>query len=171
MKTPIWLLDVDGVVNADKPGWGAAPRVGLIPETNTTYKIRWAPALIKRIRDLNRAHRVTIRWCSTWCSEIDQLERLFGLPHLERAWTHPIGTIAATHAKLQAARDVLARDHPLIWTDDEAVPTNGSLLEELTRHGNALLIAPQMNRGLQPEHLDQIERFIIECEARRQPIL
>jgi hypothetical protein len=171
MKTPIWLLDVDGVINANKPGWGAAPRSGLIPGTSTVYRMRWAPALIKRIRDLNRAGSVTIRWCSTWCSDIDQVERLFGLPHLECAWHHPIDTNSAKHAKLQSAREILARDHPLVWTDDEVVPTNGPILEELTRHGNALLIAPQTNRGLQPEHLDQIERFITECEAQRQPIL
>lgn len=160
MKRPVWLLDVDGVINATRPGWGAAPRSGTAYSTGHPYRLRWAPALITRIRMLHTSGAVTIRWCSTWCSDAEQVERLCGLPRLDRAWTDPITSDAAAAAKLAAARTVLNHGHRLIWTDDTAVPTCGPIHDELTRAGRALLIAPASSRGLQPEHLDTTEAFL-----------
>ncbi|MEU1763329.1 hypothetical protein [Micromonospora sp. NPDC005652] len=75
--SPVWLLDVDGVINASRPGWNAVPWKGYAYDRATEYKIRWAPQLIARIYELHRAGLVEIRWCSTWCAYADQLERLF----------------------------------------------------------------------------------------------
>ncbi|MFB9678076.1 hypothetical protein [Streptosporangium vulgare] len=122
--------------------------------------MRWAPALIDRIRALHHAGTVEIRWCSTWCPDADQVKRLFALPALERAWSDHLAATAATAAKLAAARQVLTHGRRLIWTDDVEVPTHGSVYDELTHTGQALLIAPSPRRGLQPEHLDAIEAFI-----------
>lgn len=72
---PVWLLDVDGVINASRPGWGAAPHHGTATAAGMSFRIRWAPALAKRIRALHESGRVEIRWCSTWC---DWLIRLSG---------------------------------------------------------------------------------------------
>lgn len=160
VSRPVWLLDVDGVINAARPGWGAAPRTGTAYSAGCPYRLRWAPALIARIRALHHAGGVDIYWCSTWCGDADQVERLFGLPRLDRAWPDPIDGAAAAVAKLAAARAVLDQGRRLIWTDDEAIPTSGPVHEELTRAGRALLIAPAPNRGLQPEHLDAIEAFL-----------
>ncbi|WP_153054228.1 HAD domain-containing protein [Planomonospora sphaerica] len=150
----MWLLDVDGVINASRPGWGAAPRSG------TAYRMRWAPALLDRIRALHRAGGVEIRWCSTWCADADQLERLLALPRLARAWSEHLSATAAAAAKLTAARQVLARGRRLIWTDDVEVPTCGPVHDELTGSSQALLIAPSPSRGLQPGHMAAIETFI-----------
>jgi hypothetical protein len=146
----IWLLDVDGVINVTRPGWGAAPESGTAYSAGYPYRLRWAPALTARIRALHATGGVTIRWCSTWCADVAQIERLFGLPSLDRCWADPISSTAAAHAKLATARAVLAQGRRLIWTDDEAVPTCGPVHDELTRTG----------RGLQPEHLDTIEEFV-----------
>ncbi|GGK97582.1 hypothetical protein GCM10010126_66270 [Planomonospora parontospora] len=156
----MWLLDVDGVINASRPGWGAAPRSGTAYSGSNAYRMRWAPALLDRIRALHRAGDVEICWCSTWCADVDQLERLFALPRLARAWSGHLSASAAAAAKLAAARDVLARGRRLIWTDDVEVPESGPVHDELTRGGRALLIAPSPGRGLQPEHMDAIEAFI-----------
>ncbi|GAT68922.1 hypothetical protein PS9374_04587 [Planomonospora sphaerica] len=160
MGRPVWLLDVDGVLNASRPGWGAAPRSGTAYSGGTAYRMRWAPALLDRIRALHRAGGVEIRWCSTWCADADQLERLFALPHLARAWSEHLSATAAAAAKLTAARDVLAHGQRLIWTDDVEVPTCGPVHDELTEDGRALLIAPSPGRGLQPGHMAAIETFI-----------
>ncbi|MDG4768207.1 hypothetical protein O7632_29570 [Solwaraspora sp. WMMD406] len=165
MRRAVWLLDVDGVVNVTRPGWGAAPRNGTAHVGAVEYRLRWAPALIDRIRSMHRAGAVEIRWCSTWCVEADQVERLFGLPRLGRSWTHEMSTSTAAVAKLAAAREVVAQGQPLIWTDDAETPTSGPVHEELTASGRALLIAPLPNRGLQPEHLDQIEAFAASAAA------
>jgi hypothetical protein len=62
MSRPVWLLDVDGVVNVARPGWGAAPRSGNAYSGATAYRMRWAPTLIERIR-LRRAGTRTGRQC------------------------------------------------------------------------------------------------------------
>ncbi|WP_344863463.1 HAD domain-containing protein [Planomonospora alba] len=156
----MWLLDVDGVINASRPGWGGPPRSGTAYSGSDAYRMRWAPTLLDRIRALHRAGGVEIRWCSTWCADADQLERLLALPRLARAWSGHLSAGAAAAAKLAAARDVLARGRRLIWTDDVEVPASGPVHDELTKGGRALLIAPSPSRGLQPEHMDAIEAFI-----------
>ncbi|WP_047891756.1 hypothetical protein [Micromonospora sp. RV43] len=156
---PVWLLDVDGVINASRPGWNAVPWKGYAYENATEHKIRWAPQLIARIYELHRASLVEIRWCSTWCAYADQLERLFRLPPLGRAFHDDVRGIAASIAKLAAVRQVLAERRPLIWTDDDETPTAGPLYDELTAGGQALLIRPRTGRGLRPQHLDAIEAF------------
>ncbi|HEX8627100.1 MAG TPA: HAD domain-containing protein [Catenuloplanes sp.] len=159
MDRPVWLLDVDGVLNAARPGWRAPPRSDNAYSAGTMYRMRWAPALLDRIRGLHRADQVEIRWCTTWCSDADQVERVFALPRLDRCWFDDLTGAAAASAKLAAARDVLAAGRRLIWTDDAVVPTSGPVYDELTAAGRALLIAPSPRRGLQPEHLDAIEEF------------
>lgn len=159
---PVWLLDVDGVINASRPGWSAAPRKGYAYAAGHEYKMRWAPALITRIRDLHKAGTVEVRWCTTWCAYADQLERLWALPPLDRAFTDDVNGDAAAFAKLAAARHVLDTGRRLIWTDDTEVPLYGEIHDELIADGRALLIRPKGSTGLQPEHLDLIETFARE---------
>lgn len=155
----VWLLDVDGVVNATRPGWGGAPRKGTAYANGIGYTIRWAPALVDRVRSLRATGVVEIRWCTTWCAFADQIERLWALPPLGRAFVEDINGTAAAMAKLAAARHVLAEGRRLVWTDDTEVPTAGPLFEELTADSKALLIRPSGRCGLQPEDLDAIEAF------------
>lgn len=156
---PVWLLDVDGVINTSRPGWSAAPRSGHAYAYGNSYKLRWAPALITRIRDLHKAGIVEVRWCTTWCAYADQLERLWALPPLGRAFTDDINGHTAAEAKLAAARQVLTEGRRLIWTDDTEVPQWGEVHDELIADGRALLIRPKGSTGLQPEHMDAIEAF------------
>ncbi len=165
MGRPVWLLDVDGVINVARPGWDAAPRSGNAYADATVYRMRWAPALIERIRTLQLSGTVEIRWCSTWCSQADQIERLFALPQLGRSWCHGLSAVAASDAKLTEARAVLARGARLIWTDDADVPKSGPVNDELNRTGQTLLIAPSPRRGLQPDHMDAIEAFVTDALA------
>ncbi|MGC4886611.1 hypothetical protein [Micromonospora sp. DT227] len=163
--SPVWLLDVDGVINASRPGWNATPWKGYAYENATEHKLRWAPQLITRIYELHRSGLVEIRWCSTWCAYADQLERLFRLPPLGRAFHDDVRGVAASLAKLAAVRQVLASGRRLIWTDDDETPTAGPLHDELTADGRALLIRPKSGRGLRPAHLDAIEAFARDHEG------
>lgn len=151
-----WLLDVDGVLNASKPGWSAAPRKGTAFAGMDGFTIRWAPALIARIKQIRATGLVDIVWCTTWCPWADQIERLFGLPELERAWVDELRGWYAREAKRAAAHDVLEQGNRLVWTDDEAFPYDGSSFPA----DRALLIAPRPNRGLQPDDLNLIEAFV-----------
>ncbi|MDR7276071.1 hypothetical protein [Catenuloplanes atrovinosus] len=165
MTAPVWLLDVDGVINAKRPGWGGPPlrREVYSAEDDYAYPIRFAPALIVRIKELIKAEAVEVRWCTTWCPEAYRLERLWSLPPLGSALTRrplPRGA-ECWPLKLAAARDVVHTEgRRLIWTDDEALPPPGPDRDALTADGRGLLIAPDSRRGLQPEHLDEIARFV-----------
>jgi hypothetical protein len=160
---PVWLLDVDGVINIRKSPWGSAPHNGRAYDNGTEWKMRWAPQLITRIRALHKSGEVEVRWCTTWCSNADQLERLFKLPVLGRAFTEELRGAQCSAAKLAAAQAVLAEGRRLIWTDDVEVPTERSepvLYAELTAGGRGLLIRPDERGGLRPEHMDAIEVFV-----------
>lgn len=159
-KTPVWLLDVDGVINATRPGWGAPPRKGRARFFDDEFPIRWAPALVDRILALHRSGQIEIRWCTTWCPQAEQIEQLIGLPALPRAFTEDPG-LRVRRAKHDAVLAVLAENRPLVWTDDDAIPESGRLFDELaSAPAGALLIRPRGHCGLQPVHLDAIEAFI-----------
>lgn len=130
--------------------------------------MRWSPPLIDRIRILHTSGAVEARWCTTWCAFADQLERLWSLPPLHRAFTDRVNGRAASLAKLAAARQVLADGRRLIWTDDTETPTSGDVHDELTAGGRGLLIAPQPSRGLRPEHMDSIETFCAAQPASKE---
>lgn len=171
-ERPVWLLDVDGVLNANNPGWSAAPRRRSVWSNTLSrdFTIRWAPALIARIRQIDRAGQVEIRWCTTWCGDTTDLETALSLPAFTPAWTDYRNGRAGSEAKLAAARAVLAEGRPLVWTDDHEVPYEDSALyAELTAAGRALLIRPDERRGLQPEHIAAIEAWVRELggEAAR----
>jgi hypothetical protein len=158
---PVWLLDVDGVINVKRPGWGAAPFHGQAHALGVVWRLRWAPALTARIRRLHRDGVLEVRWCSTWCAWPAEIERVLRMPGLDRAF----GDVPdASVAKLAAARAVLLGGRRLVWTDDDEVPEPGPLHDELTAGGRALLIRPDPRRGLTPEDLDAIEAF-----ARTEP--
>lgn len=160
MKT-VWLLDVDGVVNASRPGWGGAPTRRHVWSTmdQREYPIRFAPPLLVRIRKLIRAGLVEVRWCSTWCGDTAGLEAAFALDPLPSAFTFE-HKWQVRELKMQAAEDVLAAGDRLVWTDDQEVPSFGPIYDAMTADGKGLLIRPAGARGLQPGHIEQIERFV-----------
>ncbi|MGO4258139.1 hypothetical protein [Marmoricola sp. RAF53] len=161
---PIWLLDVDGVLNANRPGWSERPRQAIAYAAGEPFKMRWSATLLNKISDLHTTGRVELRWCTTWCPWADQLEQIFGLPPLARSIPEPMPSSGAwPDAKVGAARNVLREGRPLIWTDDEAIPPEGPPRDALTNADvPTLLIEPLPNRGLQPAHLARIEQFLDE---------
>jgi hypothetical protein len=153
---PVWLLDVDGVVNAFDPRWEREPlHQDVVDEHGRTFLICWAPELLERIRALIDAEAVEVRWASTWCGWTEGLERAFGLPALPSAFAVPDGRYVGD-VKLAAVRAVLAEGRRLIWTDDMETPEVGPLFDELTADGRAF---PSAVQGLCPEDMDAIEAF------------
>jgi hypothetical protein len=158
---PVWLLDVDGVLNAKRPSWHTMPRRAYVADSaGRDWIIRWAPELIARIRKLIDAGAVEVRWCTTWCPDADRLEKLWSLPSLGRAFDTVPKSRYVGDLKLAAAREVLASGRRLIWTDDMEVPDFGPLYDELTANGQGLLIRPPGREGLSPEHMEVIEQWI-----------
>jgi hypothetical protein len=163
---PVWLLDVDGVLNAARPGWDETPRQGIAFVGEVGYRLQWAPTLIRRIAALHHGGGVEVRWATTWVDHIDQVEGLLRLPRLDTAF-NDIDVVNAEEGvarKVQAALDVVeVEQRPLIWTDDSAIPQHGGVLDRLDRAGlPVLLIAPGSRYGLQPEDLAAIDDFLAE---------
>lgn len=161
MTTPVWLLDVDGVINANRPGWSAPPNQGYAAASGTTWKMRWAPGLTAAIRTLALSGDVEIRWATSWVLYTDQLERLFRLPPLPVAFADDNDGYV-TELKVAAALRVVEEEkRPLIWTDDDAIPHSGPERSRLESGEHpVLLLDPDWNRGLQPTHIDIIREFI-----------
>jgi hypothetical protein len=155
MKT-ILLLDVDGVLNASKAGWSSAPHSGTAYAMGNGWRIRWAPALVKRLWNLHKSGKIEIVWGTTWCGSTDAIEKLLGLPHFDSYSDSPMSITD----KQRAAEAIVDSGSRLVWADDEAIPLFGDLLDKLEASGRVLLIRPKANRGLRPEHMDAIERFI-----------
>lgn len=155
-EPPVWLLDVDGVINVRRPGWGGPPHTGRANAMGVVWPMRWAPALVRRIGWMHRTGLVEVRWCTTWCAYPGEVDRVFRLPGIARAF----GDVPdPTAAKLASVARVVEGGRRLVWTDDDVVPEPGPLYDALTAGGRALLIRPDPRRGLNREHLRAIERF------------
>ncbi|MFI1992424.1 hypothetical protein [Actinoplanes sp. NPDC020271] len=159
---PVWLLDVDGVVNAYRAGWYGAPRVVQVHSAADAYdyRIRYEPRLVRAIHRIHVRGRAEVTWCSTWCSDAAGLEQAFGLPELPRAFDEPVTGPAASQAKLAAARRVIASGRRLVWTDDVEIDLHAAVCAPWVATGRALLISPNATRGLRSRHLRRIEQFL-----------
>jgi HAD domain in Swiss Army Knife RNA repair proteins len=84
-RVPVWLLDVDGVLNAvarepDRSVWpdwkhGTAEADGM------RWPIRFSPSVSRAIRRLHEHGLVEVRWLTTWRSDANrQLRQLLDLP-------------------------------------------------------------------------------------------
>lgn len=165
---PVWLLDVDGVLNTSRNAWHEAPYHAQVAwggrpwdgheDRSMTFKFHWSPTLLKRIHRARADRLVELVWCTTWCAEAHSLEAIWKLPPLKRAFNcYTASQADAWTYKVSAAERVLAVGRRLIWTDDD-IPAFGPLRDRFTRDG-ALLIQTEARRGLTPEHMDQIEAF------------
>jgi hypothetical protein len=162
----VWLLDVDGVVNAFRAGWSAAPRVVQVYSAADSYdyRIRYEPRLVEAIRRIHTGGLAEVMWCTTWCSEAELLEEALGLPPLPRAFTERVTGAAASLAKVAAARRVIAAGRRLVWTDDVEVGLHADECGPWASSGRALLISPNSGRGLRPKHLRRVEHFVGRAE-------
>jgi HAD domain in Swiss Army Knife RNA repair proteins len=118
---PLWLLDVDGVLNVvtlapDATLWPRWRRgVARTDDRSRAWPITWSPDVIDRLTDLLTARRVEIAWLTTWGEDAnDELAALLGLPQLPVAGCPPsrvvtsgglsgTGRPASTHAEVAGA--------------------------------------------------------------------
>jgi hypothetical protein len=162
------LLDVDGVLNAPTPAWPGGVVDGHADVLGRTYRLRWARDLVRKVAALHASGWVEVRWATTWVDHIEQIERLMHLPGMTTAFSGvDPNSLDARQLKIDAAMRVVEQERrPLIWTDDDAVPLEGPLLDRLDASGMpVLLVRPHLRHGLHPEDLAAIDDFIADVTA------
>lgn len=180
MTIPVWLLDVDGVVNqiGERPNTSIWPRdqwsSGTASCQGREWPILWAQPVVEFIRMIHESGRAEIRWHTTWQHEAANIEKLTGLPSLAVAHA-PEFDNQPQHAaraildglprwwKLPAAlRVVRDEQRPLIWADDDINPELGTryTIDNLRQYAPTLTISPNQYNGLTPKHFRQIAAWI-----------
>lgn len=161
-RPPLWLLDVDGVLNAVTDSYDSETQKR---ETVDGWPIVYTPALVSRIADLHTSGRVEVRWLTTWRADaLSLLAPALGLPAFADEGAADFNTVhrkwwkAITAQRLSDAEP----DRALIWTDDDLdyAEESGDVAWLHKRTGPSLTVSPDTDRGLTAEHLDQIEAFI-----------
>lgn len=177
---PIWLLDIDGVVNAaskkgDPSVW---PREQWLSTTATCGGKAWpilaSTSVLDFLREVHEKQRAQIWWHTTWQAEAQNLADALDLPawpirpapEYDRMPQHAAEAIRDNRPdwwKLPAAeRVVKIEGHPLIWTDDDITWSlrRYDVDAEMRDHAPALLVSPNERTGLTPKHLRQISDFL-----------
>lgn len=186
MTVPVWLLDIDGVINAAtlKPDPHVYPpgswQEGHAVSNGRRWHIWWSRPVIDFINVVHASGRAEIRWHTTWQHEAQAVADLVGLPEFPVADAPEFltGSQEAARARLEdrpevwwkvgaAERVVLDEKRPLIWTDDDIgdglARARHSIFHE---NDSVLLVCPPLRVGLTPRNLLGIGKFLDRHEAR-----
>jgi hypothetical protein len=174
---PVWLLDIDGVLNVlgGKPDPSAWPARSWrrFPATDARTRVTWpivaAEPVAAFIREVHESGRAEVRWHTTWQESARQIADRMELPDFEVQWAPEFGDghDAPAWWKLAGALRVIEDEHrPLIWTDDEATENRipARQYERINRFPN-LLIAPRQHIALTRKHLRTIDRHLTHVAA------
>jgi len=167
--TPIWFLDIDGVINAlrDK----RSPRHAEYEVTEVTvydagivarYPIHYRPAVVDLINRVHRDGLAEVRWLTTWGWHArTTFAPAVGLDGFTVAAEPPLaGPTRAPWSpdwwKLAVIREQ-ASDR-FVFTDDDARRPSRKTLRSLP--GESLVITPLKTIGLDDAHLNRIVAFL-----------
>jgi hypothetical protein len=176
---PVWLLDIDGVVNALAMGmptdtwpeyaWVQRVVQTVVPDRGlTTLPILAARPVLDFIHWVHRNGLAEIRWHSTWRSAaVTGLAPALGLPAIPISVAPEWTDAPPMWWKIPAARRVAETGRRLVWTDDHlnlyrTDALSASELAALDRWTGALLLSTNPETGLTPDDLATIERFLRE---------
>lgn len=172
-KSPIWLLDIDGVLNVmvnrdtlEHPHWPTLIKKSVPTQHGVYYDLVMAPEVIDFINTYY-AYGLDIQWATTWQHDANRfVAPAFDLPQM------PVGASAMGlsdyYYKERAALLAIDQGRPLIWTDDDAI--RRMVRMDIEESGvPSLLIEPDPRLGLTPEHLEAITAFVLEHASDYPP--
>lgn len=160
---PLWLMDVDGVLNSFGPpaGYVPDPKFRTFMSGNG-YSITYDTTILKRLADLHTQERVEIRWLTTWGEEADaHLAEEFGLPRgLKVEATMPFREKDGWW-KLVAAMAAYERGDRIVWTDDDII-YEFDAQRWLTGADPKQIVwfAPDTHIGITHEFIDRVEAWL-----------
>jgi hypothetical protein len=175
-KPPVWLLDIDGVINATS----SKIQTHIWPESEWTrqhvdgFQITAARRVLDFIRAVHAEGLADIRWHTTWQDRALDVGAAFGLPEFEvqdcPEWP-PTSELVAFWMKegwpkwwkYKAAERILTEEkRPLLWTDDDIFSElNAVRRQELKSHKlGVCLVTPFSMNGLDSSNLRVIEKWL-----------
>jgi hypothetical protein len=169
MTEPVWLLDIDGVVNAyggrAKLPTHAWPEADWIVAKANGFHIWAARPVLEFIRETHESGAAEIRWHTTWQHDAQLLADALELPTFRvqpAPEFHSYTQRAVGWWKLPAAERVLMEEERrLVWTDDDATwSLHGGKEAALRQLGDVLVVAPSEQTGLCKSHLRLIREFL-----------
>lgn len=176
LTKPVWLLDVDGVINAcsrelptnnhPEDTWNSVHCAAM----GAIWPITWSTV----VRDflLDAHERVEIRWHTTWQHDAQTIADALSLPEWE---VQPAPEFYSRHSmyggwggspsswwKMGGALDVVNNEkRPLIWTDDDLSNFEvDRFLSLKTSDVPTILVTPDTTCGLTANQLRSISAFI-----------
>jgi len=166
---PVWLLDIDGVINActrnpDKNVW---PADQWRRDRVNGYPILVAQPVLDFVTRVHKDGLAEVRWHTTWQKDAALIEEAFGLPSLPVQDCPEFATAHTSERwwKLPAAeRLVMEEGRALVWTDDDIDYSisgkDAGALGVMRQAQRILAISPSDMTGLTPKHLRQIDEFL-----------
>lgn len=155
----VWLLDVDGVLNA----LANKPAEGCLRFAANGFLITYDPSIVQRIHGMHESGLVEVRWLTTWESAANaHLCGPFGWPQLALAGDRPVAD-EALWWKVALAKAVYDEGKRVVWTDDDLayeVQYGHAAWVETADPGRLLAIAPEPLTGLTHAELDRVEAFL-----------
>lgn len=181
---PVWFLDIDGVINAvSKIENSHYSRFNEWHEVEVNgYKIRYATDVIDFINRMSE--RVEIRFLTTWKDKaVEMLAPAVGLnvfPYDDSIGTWGAnGSFGGSHEdpanrwwKLNVIMKHIEKseDH-FIWTDDDMTTHVRNYARRMADFEGleTCLLTPYISFGLEPWHLERIEKFVENVEKHYYP--
>lgn len=174
---PVWLLDIDGVLNvlsrgAPSDGWPPDAWVQRVVRADVpdrgpmTLPVLVARPVLEFITRVYESNLAEIRWHSTWRgAAVTTLAPALGLPPIPISIAPEWAESVAMWWKIPAARRVAEAGRRLLWTDDQLAIFRSDALSEpeltaLDRWAGSLLLTPDPQIGLTPDDLLRIEEFL-----------
>ncbi len=180
MPKPIWLLDIDGVINAvtrtkfpthawPLGSWAGGEAMG----NSRMWPIKWASPVIDFINEVHESGLAEIRWHTTWQHQAKNVAELVGLPefpvhdasseYTPDAWKGGGQVHVDGWWKLPGVWRALRENdsQPVVWTDDDITyELTDTQLQSLRAAGPIKLMSPDSATGLCQRHLREIREFL-----------
>lgn len=169
---PIWLLDIDGVINADPfkvPTHVWPEDQWMIRMVEDSRGKAWKITAAQPVLDfINRVHNhkwAEVVWLTTWQRGANNVSDALGIPRLpviENPMERSTRYAGRDWWKLAEFFKQLSLGRPIVWTDDDI----STEILGLTRSGSevggpqSFLVSPKGSEGLGPWHLKKIAKFL-----------
>lgn len=159
MSEYIWLLDIDGVINAMNLDPNEGYKSVIAKSYLDDFTINYNPVIIDAINNISE--KVSVVWCTTWGQEaVSVITPLLGLKTFEV--TSPCSyyedaSIGDSWWKFNRFKASIELGYKVLWTDDDV---NNKLLKRHPKRNSQFILRPDYRTGLTMNDIEDIRAWI-----------